>query len=58
MKTFENYYIYYYVIMSYRILVNKIDTKKEKELFSILHSLLDIYDNETIEQYVNDDYII
>lgn len=58
MKTFENYYIYYYVIMSYRILIKKIDDNNENKLFHILHSLLDEYDNETIEKYVNDNYII
>lgn len=58
MKTFENYYIYYYVIMSYRILIKKIDDNNENKLFHILHILLDEYDNETIEKYVNDNYII
>lgn len=58
MKNFENYYVYYYVIMTYRILTNKIDENNEKQLFLILHSLLDEFDNETIEKYVNNNYII
>lgn len=58
MKTFENYYVYYYVIMTYRILINKIDEKNEDKLFLILHSLLDEFDNENIENYVNDNNII
>lgn len=58
MKTLENYYIYYYVIMSYRILINKIDENNEKKLFEILHSLLDEFDGETIEKYVNNNYIV
>lgn len=58
MKTFENYYFYYYVIMAYRILINKIDEKNENKLFLILHNLLDEFDNETIEKYVNDNDII
>lgn len=58
MKNFKNYYVYYYVIMTYRILINKIDENNEKQLFLILHSLLDEFDNETIEKYVNNNYII
>lgn len=58
MKTFENYYVYYYIIMAYRILINKIDEKNEEQLFLILHSLLDEFDYETIEKYVNNNYII
>lgn len=58
MKNFENYYVYYYVIMAYRILTNKIDESNEDKLFLILHSLLDEFDNKTIEKYVNDNYII
>ncbi len=58
MRTFENYYVYFYAIMAYRILVNRIDDNIENKLFLILHSLLDEFDNETIEKYVNDNYII
>lgn len=58
MRTFENYYVYFYAIMAYRIPVNRIDDNIENKLFLILHSLLDEFDNETIEKYVNDNYII
>ena len=58
MKSFDNYYIYYYVIMSYRILTKTINEENERKLFEILHSLLDEFDNETIERYVDDNYII
>ncbi len=58
MRTFENYYVYFYAIMAYRILVNRIDDNIENKLFLILHSLLDEFDKETIEKYVNDNYII
>ncbi len=58
MKTFENYYLYDYVIMTYRELVGKIDDEMEIKIINILHSLLDEFNNEEIHKYVIENRII
>ncbi len=58
MKTFENYYLYDYVIMTYRELVGKIDNEMEIKIINILHSLLDEFNNEEIHKYVIENRII
>ncbi len=58
MKTFENYYLYDYVIMAYRELIGKIDDEVEDKLINNLHALLDEFTNEDIHKYVNENRII
>lgn len=58
MKTFENYYLYDYVIMAYRELINKIDEDMEEKLINNLYYLIDEFTNEEIHKYVNENYII
>ncbi len=58
MKTFENYYLYDYVIMAYRELIGKIDDEMEDKLVNNLHSLLDEFTNEDIHKYVEENRII
>ncbi len=58
MKNFENFYVYDYVIMTYRILTGKIDSKIEDKIIGILYSLLDEFGYEYIHKYVIEDRII
>lgn len=58
MKTFENYYLYDYVIMAYRELIKKIDEETEDKLVDNLHVLLDEFTNEEIHKYVENNHII
>ncbi len=56
-KNMKNYYIYDYVIMTYRIFTGKIDHKTENKLVSILHTLLDEFGDEYVHNLVNEDKI-
>ncbi len=58
MKTFDNYYLYDYVIMTYRKLIGRIDDKMEDRIFFILHSLLDEFTNEEMHKFVIENRII
>ena len=47
-----------YVVMAYRKLINKVSKKDEEILISILHTLLDEYEEGDLNDYIHNHKIV